>query len=191
MHGKPLKVGDRVYKQNFTRGKGKTDLKWLPGYRIIDFETGRTAVVEHTESKCKARVNVRHLRYADPISELIGTSSIDTFPGSSKLYFSADDLADLNWEAFTDLPQLTRELSDKAHEITRERSHELTPQEPPAKRQRVSSEHNSISEPTSEPEQHTRPKRARRRNVLLKDYIVNAVSLCPGTVIRTSHSYCF
>ena len=161
----PLKKGDRVFRKNV--GARKCDLKWLPGYRILKFESSRTAVIEHTETKTCSRVNVRQLRWADPVSELIFNSNIDSFPGTSKLYLSAGDLDDLNWEAVQDLPALEPDLETKAKEITRDRSNDLYLQEPPNKRARV--------DPDSAPsaaQQSTRPQRTRKRNIRLKDYHV-------------------
>jgi hypothetical protein len=181
-----LKIGDRVYRENF--GKTKTDLKWLPGYRIVGFESSRTALIEHSETKVKARVNVRHLRWADPVSELISNSNIDVFPGESKLYFSADDLEDLNWEALDALPKLDEEAQDKADEIARNRASDLTVQEPPPKRARVNTD-DSGTQGTQLPS-IARPTRKRRRNPRFQDYICGYICFtalpCKSrTLVRT------
>jgi hypothetical protein len=159
-----LEVGDRVYRQNMNNTK--TDLKWLPGYRIIRFESARTAVIEHSRSKVKSRVNIRHLRWADPISELILNSNIDVFPGQSKLYFTADDLEDLNWEALKDMPELDKEVKGKMDEVVRDRNADLTVQEPPNKRARTDPD--SVSTKLTV---NNKPNRIRKRNTRLKDYI--------------------
>jgi hypothetical protein len=177
-----LKVGDRVYRQKF--GQGKLDLKWMPGYRIIGFESSRTAIIEHTESKIKSRVNLRHLRWADPVSELIENSNIDTFPGQSKLYFTAADLEDLNWDILDSLPELGPEVQEKADEIVRDRSTDLTIQEPPSKRPRLDSSPSRVSnEPTA------RPSRTRRRNVRLKDYLCGFMCTT-NTIMKSNNIVC-
>jgi len=182
-----LKVGDRVYRQNFTNSRTKVDLKWLPGYRIVSFESSRTAVIEHSETGVKSRVNVRHLKWADAVSELINNSNIDTFPGTSKLYFRADDLDDLQWDALKDLPPLEESVKRKADQIVRDRGSDLTLQ-PEAKRQRLD------TDSTSGQPQPSTGKRARRRNVRLQDYVVgnvwfNDVKRCkPHLLVRTNPS---
>jgi len=185
----PLKTGDRVYRQNFSGTK--QDLKWLPGYKIIDWTSSRTAVIEHTETLYKSRVNIKHLRWADPISELIYNSNIDVFPGESKLYFKADDLEDLDWTAFEDLPALDKDLDDKAAEIVRDRAADLTAQrEPPDKRIRLDDNVNNITD--AELDVSVRPTRQRRRNVRLRDYHCNFVCFTnvearSNNIITTKH----
>jgi hypothetical protein len=174
----PLQVGDRVYRQNFGSNANKIDFKWEPGWRIVDFETSRTAIIEHTRSKIKARVNVRHLRWADPVSELIDNSNIDVFPGGSKLYFSAEDLKDLNWDALEQLPELAPDLAQKAAEIVRDRSSDLTVQQTPGKRTRTDSE---SSESGTVPVVSRRPQRKKKRSVKLKDFLCNTGS---STVVK-------
>ena len=124
----PLKVGNRVYRLNMGREHTKTDLKWLPGYRIIEMPSTRTAIIKHTETGIKSRVAVQHLRFADPLSELLYNSNIDVFPGTSKLYFRADDLKDLNWEAVDNLPDLEPLLDERAQEVVRPRVNDLSQQ---------------------------------------------------------------
>jgi hypothetical protein len=180
----PLQIGDRVYRQNFSKTRTKTDLKWLPGFRIVDFQSVRTAVIEHTETKVKSRVNVRHLRWADPVSELIYNSNIDVFPGCSKLYFTASDLDDLNWEALEFLPELEPEADAIAAEILRDRSTELTEQEPPP------SKRNKIEiTPDVDSDSTVRPKRKCRHPVRYKDFICGFTCTRPvryANIIRTT-----
>ena len=179
---RPLKVGDRVYRQNFSSNRTKVDLKWRPGFRIVGFESARTAVIEHTESMVKSRVNVRHLRWADPVSELINNSNIDVFPGESKLYFSASDLADLNWEELRDLPQLEPYVDDRAAEIVRDRVNDLTLQEPPPKRVRLQDGGELETNEETESDPVGRPKRDRKKNVRLRGYLCGLA--CYVTVPR-------
>jgi transposase InsO family protein len=174
---RPLQVGDRVYRQNMSSSKSKTDLKWLPGYRIVRMESSRTAVVEHTHTGVKSRVSVDYLRWADPVSELILNSNIDTFPGESKLYFSADDFQDLNWEAIEQVDATDVVIDDKMNEIIRNRASDLCLQKSPNKTQRLNDS--------------TRfPVRERRRNTRLRDYIVGFIAACSKQTClnRISHS---
>ena len=175
----PLKVGDRVYKKSHE--VTKLDLPWQPGFRIVGFKSSRTAIVEHTETKIKVTVNVRDLRWADPISELIQNTSVDAFPGRSKLYFRADDLEDLDWEAIRDLPELDPALAEKADEIVRNRRHDHFTQEPPAKVPRLENgealdqcthdSHNNTQPDSSGPTGARQSKRQRRRPDKLDDYL--------------------
>jgi hypothetical protein len=128
-------------------------------------ESSRTVVVEHTHTGVKSRVSVDHLRWADPVSELILNSNIDTFPGESKLYFSADDFQDLNWEAIEQVDETDVVIDDKMNEIIRNRATDLCLQQPPNKAQRLNDS--------------TRfPTRERRRNTRLRDYIVGYIAAC-------------
>jgi len=43
---------------------------------------------------------------------LIDNSNIDVFPGESKLYFRADELEDLNWDALDNLPVLAQDSKE-------------------------------------------------------------------------------
>ena len=159
-----LQVGDRVYKQNQTP-KSKVDLKWEPGFRIVGFESSRTAIVEHTETAIKSRVNVRQLRWADPVSELINNSCLDTFPGRSRLYFTSEDLEDLNWDAIEGLPPLDPTTDEMARQITRDRSTDLTEQ-PPIKRAKL-----DVTPKAGETERR-KSGRMRTRSSKLKEYVV-------------------
>jgi hypothetical protein len=142
------------------------------------------AVIEHTETKVKSRVNFRHLRWADPVSELIYNSNIDVFPGASKLYFTASDLDDLNWEALEFLPELEPEADAIAAEILRDRSTELTEQEPPPnKRNKIEITTDVDSDST------VRPKRKCRNPVRYRDYICGFTCTRPvryDNIIRTT-----
>lgn len=171
-----LQIGDRVFRKNHSSHLTKADLKWLPGYRVTGFESSRTAWIKHSIGGLKARVNVRDLRWADPVSELLMNSNLDVFPGESKLYFSAEDLKDLNWDMLDDLPELDPTLKQKANEIVRDRASDLTVQKPPTKRPRLSGD---------PPEGASRPTRERRRNVRLKGYIVGfAKPLKPNVLVH-------
>ena len=148
---KPLKVGDRVFRKNMSGTRAKTDLRWLPGYRVISFDSDRTAIIEHTQTKTTARVNVRHLRWADPISEIIMNSELDVVPGQSKLYFSAEDVADLDWPAIENDAPLDQELQERIDEVVRDRSTDLTPQPEISNNQRSVSDNHRSSRPRRHP----------------------------------------
>ena len=195
---KPLKVYERpivkddlVFIRNFDHPT-KTDPRWISGFRVLDV-IDNEIIVRDTDSGKRKRVARRHCRLSDPVGELIGNSNIDVFPGTSKLYLSADDLQDLNWEAVDDIhrcygfPQWEREIDDKAKEIVRNRANDLHPQ-PEPKRTRTDINDYWIDpedDPTLDPggvslgegegdkvvDVDPRPKRLRRRNVRLKDYV--------------------
>ena len=131
-HEKPLQVGDRVFRMNFSRDKTKIDTKWLAGYRVLEFLTSRTVKIIHVRTGKTHIVNIRHLRWADPVSELLDNTNIDCFPGESKLYFHSKDLEDLNWEPFHDPLPLLPEHQAKLDEIVRDRADDAGPQQPPA-----------------------------------------------------------
>ena len=160
---RPLQVGDRVYREHITHKKSA--LRWLPGYRVVEMFTDRTALIEHTDSLQTAVVNVRNLRLADPVAELIQNTDIDCFPGKSRLFFRADDLEDLDWDGFVNLPALEQEVKDKAEEIVRDRAHEFAAQEPPKKKQRTESDTDEAP--------RTRPRSKRTAPKKFDDYIVN------------------
>jgi hypothetical protein len=92
-------------------------------------------------------------------------TNIDAFPGETKLYFSADDIEDLNWEAIEQVDATDVVIDHKMNEIIRSRASDLCLQEPPNKVQRLN-------------DNSRYPKRERRRNVQLKDYIVGYVAMC-------------
>jgi hypothetical protein len=137
-------------------------MKWLPGYRIVRMLSSRLAVVVHSQTGVRSRVAIDHLRYADPVSELILNTNIDAFPGATKLYFSADDIADLNWDAIQHVQQCDVRIDDKMEQIIRDRANDLMVQESPNKVKLVDDE-NQVGR---------YPKRQRRRTVKLNDYIV-------------------
>ncbi len=89
-----VKVGDRVYKQNMRANK--LDPQWLTRYRVVCMETSCTAVSRHDVSDREEFVNVRHIRKASPVSELL--QHMGTAP---KLYLRLEDLLDLNWPVIT------------------------------------------------------------------------------------------
>jgi hypothetical protein len=103
------------------------------------------------------------------VSELISNSSIDAFPGESKLYFTAGDLEDLDWAALESLPPLEPDVQEKANEIVRDRDSDLCVQAPPAKRARLD---NNIEDTGTK-----RPQRVRKRNVRLKDFLCGYVCI--------------
>ena len=159
-----FRPGDRVYRAN--PKPNKVDLPWLTGYRVIDMPTNRTAKIEHTDSGNLSLVNIRHLRLVDPVGELIHNTSIDCFPGRSKLYFRSDDLPDLDWPAFKDnLPALTVEQQQKADEMVRDRAQDTQTQEPPKKKRRreptapcSETQRDDSQEADSQPRKRTRPR---------------------------------
>ena len=155
MHDREPRVGDRVLLRILNRKK--TDPHWEAGWRIVSMETLRTAVIVHSGPKGKRRVNVRHLRLADPVAELLSHSCLDAYPGATKMYLSAEDLDDLDWEALTELEPLPDDLRDKANEIVRPRNNDLFTQEPPEKRRRID------PEPNNEITQQFPPRRSRRK----------------------------
>jgi len=165
---KPLTVGDRVFRKNMSSKRSKTDLKWLPGYRIVEFKTPFTAVIEHSKTKTKARINVRHLRWADPVSELVMNSELDVFPGESKLYFSAEDIKDLNWDAIENLPKPKSQVQDRIDQAIRDRSCDLTPQVNPHKKPTPSN------------------KRTTRKPRYLNDYICSVIHRSPPSLTPTT-----
>jgi len=152
-----------VFRKNVARRKG--DLLWQPGYRVLKFETPHTAIIEHLKSKSTSRVGIRHLRWADPVAELVLNSELDVFPGESMLYISAEELPDLNWEAIEPGQPgqpVNREVERRIEQIVRDRSGDLTPQQPQP----------GSSDPS---------KRSRRTPRHLKDYYCGcAVSRTPG-----------
>lgn len=171
-----LKVGDRVYRRNYSNSKSKLDPTWLPGFRIVGKETGRTMIIEHSESGVKARVNVCDLKWADPVAELLQNSQLDVFPGSSKLYFHAGDLENLNWPAMQDLPEMEKQTQEKLEEAVRDRSRDTQQQSstPQASPQEEGEDTNS------------RPKRNRRLPARYRDAINMICSLfykIPGKLV--------
>ena len=207
-HARPLKVGDRVFRMNFSRNRSKVDTKWLAGYRILEFLTSRTVRVVHTRTGKTHRVNLRHLRWADPISELLDNTNIDCFPGESKLYFQAGDLEDLNWEPFVNPEPLPEHLQQKMSEIVRDRSQDTGPQVPIP--MHVDESHDTLDDrmhadtpqtysDTLTPQNlfdkkgggstHARERRTRekRKPKKLKDYVCG-VAFRPNVLIHTDHS---
>ena len=79
-----IKVGNRVYvKKHGTRNK--LDLVWEPGFRVTGLPTSRQVEVEDTSTgQSKKRLDIRDVKRADPVSELLANSSIDTLPGRSQ-----------------------------------------------------------------------------------------------------------
>ena len=85
-----VKPGDRVYKQNMRANK--LDPRWLTWYLVVHMESSRTVVLHHNKSNREEFMNVRHIRKASPVSELlhhVGTAL--------RLYLRLEDLPDLNW----------------------------------------------------------------------------------------------
>ncbi len=128
-----LQISDRVYRENIH--PEKHEARWDPGYRIIQFvnQGQRQVWIEHTETKKHSCVNLRHLRWCDPISELLDNTSVDVFPGCSQLYLTVDDITDLNWNFTTQMPELSEEQRCKMNEIVHERENELYEQKNPNK----------------------------------------------------------
>jgi hypothetical protein len=117
-------VGDRVYLRNNGKSKTKLSLRWLPGYRIVELLTGRTVRIEKTCTGEKIRVGVQHLRKTDTLSEILQNSNLDVFPGTSRLYFRADDLKDLKWPAPEEADGLLDDVRRRAEEVVRDRKGE-------------------------------------------------------------------
>lgn len=127
---RPLAVGDLVTMRNRAAPKGHA--LWKSGYRIIKFCGTRTAMVEHTVTGHRARVALQHLVRTEPLAILLDNSSLDVFPGRSKLYLPASALPDLQWpppESPVDLGELTY---SRLIEAVRDRTQDDSPQTAPS-----------------------------------------------------------
>ena len=167
-----LAIGDRVLKKSFYRTK--TEPRWLDGYRVVSKVTDRTVYVERNFCGKPERVNTRHLRLSDPLSELVSNSHLDTIPGRSKLYFRADDLPDLEWPPIDSVRPPSPTSTTKMKEITRERHQDSGTQEsasPPEK---------SVSPPPPADGgvPCRRSKRVAPRPRRFDDFHMNSVSIC-------------
>ncbi len=63
---------------------------------MVLMESSRTAVLYHDKSNREEFVNVRHIRKASPVSELLQHMGM-----ALKLYLRLEDLPDLNWPVIT------------------------------------------------------------------------------------------
>jgi hypothetical protein len=159
-----FRAGDRVYRKNFKRDRGKLDPTWLTGYRIVRMESSRKAIIEDSRTKIKATVGTKHLKWADPISELLDNSDIDVFPGNSRLYFHSTDLNDLNWPAIVDAPPMSDETTSKMNEVVRNRENDATPQVTPPKATNASTTANqAVSNDSPAPREGTSLRRSSRQ----------------------------
>ena len=157
----PIQAGDRVYVRK-TSDHNKLEFFWAPGYRVLDIPTSRRAVVEDTNTGQKLTRHIVDLKKADPISELLGNTSIDVIPGRSRLLFQSRDLPNLNWPAIEGLEPLDENLALKANEIVRDRYHDTKPQ-PPVKGGEKESN-------------NKRPVREKQTPLYLRDYVtVNTI----------------
>ena len=84
-----VQPGDRVYKQNMR--VNKLDPRWLTGYQVVHMESSRMAVLRHDKSNREEFMNVRHIRKASLVSELLQHVGI-----APTLYLRLEDLPDLN-----------------------------------------------------------------------------------------------
>lgn len=182
-HPDKLEVNMRVYARHLGT-KNKLEYDWEPGYRIIDFETSRTAVIEHSRTGARCRRDISHLRQADPASELLDNTAIDVLPGRSSMYFHSKDLPDLNWPAMADLAPLGEDVARKAIEIQRDRLNDKGSQPTPvaapsAKGGGASNDDRPAS---------TRPQRTRRRPDRFEDFyfITSMMSLAKMRMRNTS-----
>ncbi len=101
-----VKPGDRVYKQNMRMNK--LDPRWLTGYQVVHMEMSCTVVLRHDASNREEFVNVRHIRKASLVSELL--QHMGTVP---KLYLRLEDLPDLNWPAIMSaLEEAERQMAE-------------------------------------------------------------------------------
>ena len=89
-------MGDLVYLYN-TRRQAKLEEQWIPGYRIVEFTSQRQAVIKEITKGSKLTVNIKHLRYVEPVEYILENSSFISFPKHSKLYLSDESLLDLDW----------------------------------------------------------------------------------------------
>ncbi len=97
-----------MYKQNMRANK--LDPRWLTGYQVVHMESSRTAVLRHDVSDREEFVNIRHLRKASLVSELL--QHVGAAP---KLYLRLEDLPDLNWPVITSaLEQEERRVAESA-----------------------------------------------------------------------------
>jgi hypothetical protein len=180
-----LQPGDMVFRKNFASNKGKLHYDWVPGFRVTECISKHTFRVEHIDTKVQSRVARRNLRWADPVSALLSNSNVDVFPGRSKLYFSADDLRDLNWGPMLELPEPPEGVQQKMTEAARDRSKDDAPQvsPTPAATPPAAAAVPPVTELQPGPSQQTvqpRQRRARERQIPRKfrDYVMcNTVRL--------------
>ena len=71
---------------------------------------------------------MRHLKWADPVSELLANSNLDIFPGQSKLYLHSKDLKDLEWPAMICSAELDKDTNNKLKETIHDRTNDTEQQ---------------------------------------------------------------
>ena len=116
---RPLQVGDLVTLSQNAATKGQP--LWKSGYRIVKFVGARTVQIEHTVSGHKLRVALQHLTRTEPLAIILENSSLDVFPGKTKLYLRAEDLKDLQWPAVDSPVQMGELTYEKLLQAARDR----------------------------------------------------------------------
>ena len=127
---KEYSVGDLVTVKNCAAGKG--DRLWKPGFRVVQKHSDRTVGLENIETGKKSIVNVRNLKHTEPLSYLLENSTLDVFPGRTKLYLPASEMPDLKWpppESMT--PRMEKEIQSKLLEAVRDRTYDTFMQKSP------------------------------------------------------------
>ena len=152
---RPLRPNDRVLRKNPT--PSKLAPKWLSGYRVLEVLGKRAALVLHTGTRQKFRVNFRHLRLVDPLDEILQNSNLDVSKGASVLYWHGGDFKDLMWPAPDD-NDITTLDRDRLREVVRDREDDQEMQE---RRPREEREREDVRRP----QRDRRPPR-RYRNAL-------------------------
>ena len=137
-----FQIGDRVYLQR--QQPLKHQPRWEYGYRIVGMESDHTFIIRRSRDGKTMRANLRHLRWCDPMVELIENSSVNMFPGRSQLYFTEDDIADLNWETTVQLPPLDPKMQQKMDQILAKRNTKLYDQPKERKRKTDSSDSDPV-----------------------------------------------
>ena len=157
------RVGDRVYRRNHK--KSKLEFPWMPGYRVVETPTSGTVVIEHSLTGIKSRCATHDVKIANPVAELLMNTSVDILPGKTKMYFSSEDLKDLQWSSIN-TEMMDGKDQERTQQVAKDRDRERQEQNelPPA----VSEE----SEKNGENNQKgLRKSSRRRRRARMSDYI--------------------
>ena len=117
-----IKIGDMVTLRDNAATKGQSP--WKIGYKVVQKESDRTVQIEHLESGKKYRVGVQNLKRTEPLAILLENSSIDLFPGGSRLFLPASDMPDLKWSFEGSSPELDELVMKKLKEAVRDRSND-------------------------------------------------------------------
>ena len=117
-----LRIGDMVTLRDNAATKGQSP--WKIGYKVVECESARTVRIEHLETGKKYRVGVQNLKKTEPLAILLENSSIDLFPGNSRLFLPASDMPDLKWTTEGNTPEFDELIMSKLKEAVRDRSHD-------------------------------------------------------------------